>query len=73
MALEPIEDEIPETDHGELLGRHATPRVRVFHREDTHDAYEFFHREECDEISNCVSSRRPWRDIFWTEQLDRNV
>ena len=46
--LEPDEDEIPETDHGELRRRHAAPRVRVFDSDDMHDVYECFHREECD-------------------------
>ena len=46
--LEPDEDEIPETDHGELRGRHAAPRVRIFDSDDVHGVYKRFHREECD-------------------------
>ena len=63
--LEPDEDEIPKADHGELGGCHAAPRMRVLNRDDVHDVYEHFHREQRDEKPDCVSSRRPRYDIFW--------
>ncbi len=53
--LEPYEDEIPKADHGKLGGSHAAPRVGVLNRDDMHDVYEPFHREQWDEKPDCVS------------------
>lgn len=66
IYLEPNNNEIPETDHGELSGCIAVPSRGIFDRNDVHEMQDGFHGEETRDESKCIGEllAKSYRDGF---------